>query len=543
MRFHDSMVHYTVGLLAFGALLIGCAPNSAPPAVSQTTNVSDQKEAPEVHVTNRPITNDATFGGEMVSIEAIHPAEVPVGSSYQYELKVTNNTDDKMFHGVVVKQQLGEGFTIEKSEPELQGDHELEASWNLVSLKPGETKVIRVSAASDVEGTAQLCLAVDYTPAVCIATKFVKPEIQIVKQAPSEGNVCLPILVKYTVRNTGSGAAENVVLVDNLEDGLTTVAGEEQVRQEMGTIPPGEAREVEVQLKSAKTGDFGSRAAAIVGEKEVRSNSVNTTFRAAELELAFAGPDAEYVNRPMPYRLTVKNVGDAIAENGRVTVTLPPGVDVIRIDEPELATAKEPAAEEVAEKIAGALAASQLDETHLQWQLGDFAPGQEATMRFTAVSHTGQELKYAAAATFVCAGAQEDEVAATATTRTDIIALPALLVFAVDNEDPIRINSEVVYSIGVLNQGDAPDSNIAVIATLPEQLEFVEATGPTKATAEGKKITFEKLKELPAGERVTWQVRAKANKEGDVRLKVETTSDAFTKAVRSEEPTRLFKVD
>lgn len=539
--------HIAMGTMLVVAAIAGCAQQSGQQTAANqdgtpTTQVSGKADT-ETHVANRPALKDATLGDEMVAVEAEHPEEVPVGSSYTYRLKVTNKSSDKTFHGVVLKQQIVDGFTIENSEPEQNGDSTQEAQWNLVSLKPGETKIVSVTATSDQEGTAHLCLGVDYTPAVCVTAKFVKPEIQITKQAPREANVCSPITVTYTISNTGSGAAENVVLVDDLDDGLVTFEGEKQIRQELGVIPSGESREASVKVVAEKTGEFGTRATAMLGnDKEVRSNSVKTVFRAAALDLTFDGPDAEYIKRPLAYRLNVKNTGNAVAHNARVTVELPKGVDVVRMGEAELNAEKDSAAEEVAEAVAGTLAASQTDEGHLQWRIGNLASGQEASMRFTAVSQiAADELKFQSVAAFVCAGEAKEQVTTVANTQTKIIALPALLVFAVDNEDPIKVSGEVAYTIGVLNQGDARDANVQVIATLPEQLEFIEAKGPTKGTANGQKVTFEKLKELPAGKQVNWVVRAKAKQEGDVRLSVETTSDGFSKAVTSEEPTRLYK--
>ena len=79
-----------------------------------------------------------------------------------------------------------------------------------------------------------------------------------------------------------------------------------------------------------------------------------------------------------------------------------------------------------------------------------------------------------------------------------------------------------------------------VVATLPDEEEFVKAGGATEATADGKKITFAPVAVLKPKQSVTWTVEVKAIKAGDVRFKVELNSDSLTKPATENEPTRLY---
>lgn len=55
---------------------------------------------------------------------------------------------------------------------------------------PGEIRTLVVRAAADKEGELKSCLELtSYTPALCLTSRVVKPELEIVKTAPEEANL------------------------------------------------------------------------------------------------------------------------------------------------------------------------------------------------------------------------------------------------------------------------------------------------------------------------------------------------------------------
>lgn len=570
--------------------------------IVETTDPEEQAKGSEMDAEANSAAQQAQSPapvGEMVTIKADHPAQIEVGRPYEYTLHVTNTSQDTALTQVKVKQSLSDGFSIESSEPKPDGDSEKEATWTIATLEPGETQQIKVKATSDQEGDLNQCLAVTYTPSVCLTAKVVKPEIDLSKEMPETASLCEQVTAIYRVHNSGSGPAKDLLIVDELPEGLTLAGGEKKVEIPVDEVAAGQTREFKANLVAQKTGELGSRAIAKLGEeKEIRSSHVATTFGQAELDVTLDGPGAEYLRRPMTYTATVKNTGNAAALGAQLNIESPEGVRVVRKGEaklskpqqqepptagkPTLATpissttsllqasaqqpeqaaphrqqnappaADEPAAgdtdpeKRAADEKAAEAAVQEGNATAgaqaLSWDLGDLAPGQEATVRFTVVAREKHdELQFKAVATHDCPSANQEQLVSTATTESRIIALPALLLAAVDDEDPIKVGNEVTYLITVRNQGDAPDQNVSVSATLPEGLEFVSASGDTKATQEGQKITFEKLDELGPGERANWQVRAKANTEGPIQFEAHLTSDGVPNETTTEEPTRLFK--
>jgi hypothetical protein len=157
----------------------------------------------------------------------------------------------------------------------------------------------------------------------------------------------------------------------------------------------------------------------------------------------------------------------------------------------------------------------------------------------------------------VCA----QQVSATIQTRME--AISALLLEVVDTNDPVQVGREVNYVITVKNQGDKLDRNIRLVVTLPEEEEFASAPGqfqpqqmnagqPNKADnapanadagvppAQGGKQILFVIPELGPKQTATVNLNCKALRPGDVRFRVDMTSENLTKPVMETESTKLF---
>ena len=96
---------------------------------------------------------------------------------------------------------------------------------------------------------------------------------------------------------------------------------------------------------------------------------------------------------------------------------------------------------------------------------------------------------------------------------------PSLLLEVIDSVDPLTIGGETTYTIEVTNQGTQMQHNIAIEAVFPSQISPLNATGNTRCFINGKRVTITPYSTLPPKQRLRWQIRAKAVKEGDARLK------------------------
>jgi uncharacterized repeat protein (TIGR01451 family) len=212
-------------------------------------------------------------------------------------------------------------------------------------------------------------------------------------------------------------------------------------------------------------------------------------------------PEARYVGEPVDVKVTVKNTGDANAENTVVRLT---------------ATG---ATERIPER-----------------QLGTVEAGKMKTFTITTrADRAANTVQVGATASATCARQASDSASVAIRTA------PALQIECVDGVDPIRVGGNTTYTIMVKNEGTGPDSNVTVKAALPAELQYVgtrdKNAGDVKA--DGQIVTFGPIKTLAPGASATWTIEAKAVAAGDVRFGMELTSDSLTKPAIETEPTRI----
>lgn len=209
--------------------------------------------------------------------------------------------------------------------------------WKIARLVPGESRTIRVTAASDSEGTGSVCVAVEsYVPAVCLATHFTKPELDIEKKAPEIANICDEIQFEYLVKNTGTGDLQRFTVRDDLPAGLQTIDGAKKLEFTLEDgLKAGGTRKFVARLRAYETGEFTSRAVVEgSGGVEARSNRAGTRVQKADLAVAIDGPQAQEVGGLANYTVRVTNRGDAPAPGTQLRVYFPRSADLVRAGQP-----------------------------------------------------------------------------------------------------------------------------------------------------------------------------------------------------------------
>ena len=473
-------------------------------------------------------------GSSVLLVETQTPKDVRVGHEFTYTIRLTNLTDAIVLEDVRLSQQVPDNLEIERSEPsqaQAAAGGVGGAGWSFDRIGPGESKTIEVTAIAGSMGTARSCFRAQYSPALCVATDFVKPQISLTKQAPDTTDICNPFTFKYAIKNEGTASAKGLKIRDKLPEGLVTADGKDAVTFDLGELAEGESKEFEAEIRANKTGSFASRAVA-TGQDDIKVQSKKTATRVRQAVLAvdIGGPEATYIDEPSTYDITVKNEGDAPARETTLEVQLADNAKLI----------KARAAGE------GQGDRAETSQGQLTWKLGTLEPGASRTFKVTATGQAKGELKHTAIARSACArDADREELRQAATARaeatTEILTLPALLLSAIDQDDPIRVGEVETYLITVVNQGTGADENVQITAELPENYEYVDVEGPTGAKADGQTITFDPVDRLAPGDRVRWKLRAKATSEGDVQLRVDLTSGYLSQPAISTEPTRLFK--
>lgn len=531
-------------------------------------------------------------------IAADLPEEVRSGESFEYELRMTNNSDNLTLHDVKVRQRPGDGFTIETARKESReqqnrqsgeqkqngdsddnrGQSDREASqdadgnttFTIKKLEPGESQTVAVKATADGEGQLRTCLEiVDYRPAVCLTTRAVKPELAITKTAPKRANRCDLIRLEYTVRNEGSGDVGAFKVTDSLGENIKTIEGNDRLEFTVDGLAAGEERKFLGRVFATSTGTFGSRAEAVAESSDLKAQSKETETRvvAADLAVNVEGPQSLLNGELARFTATVTNNGNAAVENVDVRVNYPAEGDLVNVGDVTLTSnggTGESKSEGQNPTVAeGGSSASTGDDgdnktdessnvamTDEAMQIDRLEPGQSARFEYAIEPNGLDEVPTKVVAYFMCtideavgeAETARDKVQAAAMARSRVVRLPALQLVAVDSQDPVPEGEETVYTVRVLNEGNAPDSNLQLKAELPKGMSFVNAEGPTDTENTGQTVTFKSLDELDAGDRVEYRITAKSDggRDGNVTFKVEVKSDNRQKAIGEEEPTTLF---
>ncbi|MGE3778014.1 MAG: hypothetical protein AB7F89_12570, partial [Pirellulaceae bacterium] len=361
---------------------------------------------------------------------------------------------------------------------------------------------------------------------------------------------------------TGTGNIDQFEIHDSLADGLRTVSGEKQLRFEVeGGLRPGETRKFVAHLRAEKPGEFASRAVAVLADgKQTRSTRPATQVQAAQLSVAIDGPSSQYIGRLMNYTIRVTNNGDIASPDTQLTLYYPSAIRLARVRAPHESdktvsspsgagqSAPTPATDQSGqdqqppEQQASSQVSSKQQMASESLELGRLDPGQTLAIDFATVADRAGTVAYRAVVGYVCAEGEGKERAVTtqALTRTDLIALPALAIGVTDDKDPVAVGDELVYTIGVQNEGEAADQQIRVTAELAEGLKLVEASGETEGEQKGQTITFKPVTELAPGDQVQWKIRTKVTKQSEAQLTAKVTSKNRQREATAEEPTRLF---
>jgi uncharacterized repeat protein (TIGR01451 family) len=221
-------------------------------------------------------------------------------------------------------------------------------------------------------------------------------------------------------------------------------------------------------------------------------------------------PNLRYLGREAKFEITVENTGDAAAHDVIVSEIVPEGLDFRAADNN------------------GAR-----EGNRIVWRVGTLEAGQSRVLNTTFLCNRPGRFKNLATVTYCAEATAECELA--------VEGVPAILLECVDDPDPIEIDANVNYTITVTNQGTAVGTNISIVCTLPAELEYVDARGPTNSTVDGNKITFAPVASIAPKANVVYKVTAKGVGQGDVRFHVELKSDQIGEPVMETEATRVYE--
>ena len=444
-------------------------------------------------------------------VDRLSPAEVPLHTPFDYTIKVTNVTPTPV-QDVVLRERLPKNFRLRSTDPQARQEG-ADLSWMLGSLEPKASREVKVTGVATTTETLEPSATLTFlVPPIVASIAVVEPKLTFTATAFKEVLVGEPIEVQFIVANSGTGAAQGVKIAGTLPAGLRTVDGKAELTLDVGALAPGQSRRLIGTAKAAKTGQYVIKGLASAEGGWKAEATATTVVRQPVLVLTKTGPARQYLGEPTTYEITITNKGDAPAAHTLVEDAIPPAARAVQTTP--------------AGTVSSAKAA---------WQLGTLAVNDSRKLVITYIPAGQGALAQVATASAV--GAEP----VTATAKTIVYGIAAVLLEVVDTEDPVKIGGRTTYLITATNQGSSPSTKVQISVAVEDGQDIVAASGPTPVTVTGKTAKSAPLATLAPKAKATWQVTVKALRAGDVRFHATMTTAELGRSVEETEATQLYE--
>ena len=442
------------------------------------------------------------------------PAEVIKNEEFDYTLTVQNLTGEAL-DNVFLEERLPSSMTAISAEPQMMSNEGGKLLWNLGTLQGDESKSITVRSKATQDGLSESFSLASYDKALKGEVQVISPMLNLTLKSPEMASPGDTVDLAVTLSNTGTGSARNVDITANLPAGLETMDGKNQASLFVSELEAGDERTLTLKTKAVQTGSFTPVVEAAM-KNGVAISATGSAIQIEDTRLAITadGPSKFFLGTPGKVEYTIKNVGQTLAKDIKMTQPLPAGLEMVRSSAP-----------------------AEQDGGNYTWSLGDLPAGESKTITVHLLPSEAGQLDLTASVQASKGGKVEGSISA------PMEGLAALGFSLEDLQDPVPVGESLTYHVKVHNQGTAPGKGIKVEITLDDGMELVRAAGPTDGRAEdgGKKIVFTALETLEPDATATWRLVIKSSKPGDLRLGASLTSTLLKRPVVATESTQFYE--
>jgi uncharacterized repeat protein (TIGR01451 family) len=459
-------------------------------------------------------TNDNPTGRQVpsVSLEWIGPPTAKLGRPVTYQIIIKNGPDCAAHH-VVVRCRVPAGVNVQGTAPKAIAEGNL-LTWELGTLQPRQEKRLDLHLQPETKGDLACQAAVTFTGASVAQLRVREPKLAIKATGPDRVLLGDLATISLTITNPGDGTAEQVKVKATLPEGLEHARGR-VVEFDLGNLGPNETRSVQLVCATKTGGEHKCDAVATADGNLQAQDTATVGVIMPRVDLIVTGPKLRYLERQATYTFKVSNPGSAAANNVTITEQIPAGFKFL--------SASHGGRHDFATRT-------------VTWFVGDLAPGQtrEVTMDVLAVN-TGEHVHKASVT--AARGLKTDT---DFTTRVE--GLSALLMELVDVDDPVEVGADTSYEIRVTNTGSKTETNLQLICTIPDKMEFRGAQGPAgvKFRLQGRELIFEPVPKLAPRADAIYCVQVKGIAAGDLRFRARITAAGLTDPVLKEESTKVY---
>ena len=137
--------------------------------------------------------------------------------------------------------------------------------------------------------------------------------LQLHVEAPDQVLVGDSLRFEIEISNPGTGTARDVVLREEVPEGLTHKSGK-KLDNAIGSIEPGETKHIALTLQAQTAGNITNHM-SVSGHGQLSAEAdTPVTVQAPELALEIQGARVRYLERETTYTLKVWNPGTAMAK-------------------------------------------------------------------------------------------------------------------------------------------------------------------------------------------------------------------------------------
>jgi uncharacterized repeat protein (TIGR01451 family) len=447
-----------------------------------------------------------------VSLEWIGPVMAKIGVANDYTL-VVRNTCNIPVQQVLVRVRIPQGLTASATEPRALAEGNV-LVWELGTLQPKQDRNLQMKLQADARGDAMPQAWVTFTGSAVMRIKVREPKLALKVQGPEKALMGEDAAFTLSVSNPGDGSADGVKIHAVLSEGLEHARGN-KIDFDIGNLAAGESRNVTL-LCVTRGGGVQKVEAAAEAEGGLSAHETGAvSISMPKLSLQLVGPGLRYLGRKAVYSLKVSNPGDASATNVTVSDVVPEGFKVLAASH----GGRHDSSSRTVSWFLGEVGAGQTREVQLEVQA--VSPG-EQRHQASAVSGSARGLK------------------ATGELLTRVEGLSALMVEMVDTDDPIEVNSDTSYEVRITNTGSKVETDIKLVATIPDKMEFKTAQGVVPFHTEGKTVVFDAIERLAPKADAIVRINVKALEAGTAYFKIQVTSANVIEPVIKTEATRIY---
>lgn len=466
---------------------------------SQVVPASSTTDAPAASV---------RLAAPALQVEAYGPESIGINKPATYQIVVRNNNTmeaTRVLVGINMPEWVDlENISMTTGEREItDGKNQARLVWSVDRVPGNTTQTITVTAIPRKPEMFDLGVEWTMVPRVGrTSVRVTEPKLEMSIAGPKEVMYGETALYHVTVRNPGTGDAEDVVVM------LPEALGGE--RATLGDIGAGKEKNFQVELLARTAGDLNLVATAAAEGNLKASSERSLVVRRANLEVSMKGPGLKYAGSVGQYMIEITNDGDATATDIVSAVALPQGV-----------------------KYLSGIEGVKLIEGGMRWPVGSLDPGQTRTYKINCQLDTSGDLQLEVGAR------GKGELAASSACLTTVETVADLVLTVSDPKGPLPTGQEVPYQIHIRNRGSKAAKGVNLVMQFSDGIEPRDAKGLEHRLVPGQ-VFFSPIEKINPGQEMTFEVAAEALKSGTHVFRAQLTCEDSDAREVAEGTTRFF---